>query len=78
MLSRLIRDDPSIWDVVESRLDELGPLALEVANETFAGYKPNPVRLAHPRALCGAAAQKRRARIESVRLGDSPGELDVE
>jgi ribonucleoside-diphosphate reductase beta chain len=78
VLSRLIRDDPAIWDVVEARLDEIGPLALEVANETFASYNPMPFDL--PILVPYAARQldKRRSRIESVRLGASPGELETE
>jgi ribonucleoside-diphosphate reductase beta chain len=78
VLSRLIRDDPSIWDAVESRLDELGPLALEVANETFAGYRPIPFDLPILVPYAAQQLQKRRARIESVRLGASPRELDIE
>ncbi len=78
VLSRLIREDPSIWDVVEARLNELGPLALEVANETFAGYRPIPFDLPILVPYAAQQLQKRRARIESVRLGASPGELDIE
>jgi ribonucleoside-diphosphate reductase beta chain len=78
VLSRLIREDPSIWDVVEARLNELGPLALEVANETFAGYRPIPFDLPILVPYAAQQLQKRRARIESVRLGTSPGELDIE
>ena len=78
MLSRLIREDPAIWDVVEARLDELEPLALEVANETFAGYRPIPFDLPILVPYAAQELQKRRARIESVRLGLSPGELEIE
>ena len=73
-----LTDAHSIWDVVEARLDELGPLALEVANETFAGYHPIPFDLPILVPYAAQQLQKRRTRIESARLGASPGELDIE
>jgi ribonucleoside-diphosphate reductase beta chain len=68
VLTRLIREDPAIWDVVDARLLELGPLALQVANETFAGYQPIPFDLPILVPYAAQQLQKRRARIESARV----------
>ena len=39
LLSRLVAEDPSTWDVVEARMQELFPYALGVVTETFAQYE---------------------------------------
>jgi ribonucleoside-diphosphate reductase beta chain len=38
LLSRLVAEDPAIWDVIETRMTELFPYALGVVTETFAQY----------------------------------------
>jgi ribonucleoside-diphosphate reductase beta chain len=45
LLSRLIADDRSLWEVVETRMNELLPIALEVINEVFAAYDVVPFGL---------------------------------
>jgi len=78
VLTRLIRDDPAVWDTVEARLEELGPLALDVANETFAGYRPIPFDLPILVPYAAQQLEKRRARIASVRTGVGPIELELD
>lgn len=77
LLSRLVRDDPALWDVVEARMQELFPLALGIVEESFAPYDPVPFGLV-PEELYAYAAeqfQKRYARIERARRG---GPLDLD
>ena len=38
LLARLVAEDPSVWSTIESRMDELLPLALGTIGETFAPY----------------------------------------
>lgn len=45
LLSRLIAEDRALWDVVEARMNELFPLALEMINEIFAAYDVMPFGL---------------------------------
>jgi ribonucleoside-diphosphate reductase beta chain len=42
LLSRLIAEDRSLWDVVEGRMNELFPLAMEMIHEIFAAYEVVP------------------------------------
>jgi ribonucleoside-diphosphate reductase beta chain len=39
LLSRLVAEDASIWDVIEARMQELFPYALGVVTETFEQYE---------------------------------------
>jgi ribonucleoside-diphosphate reductase beta chain len=39
LLSRLVADDPAIWEVIEARMGELFPYALGVVTETFSQYE---------------------------------------
>lgn len=45
LLSRLIAEDRSLWNVVETRMNELFPLAMEMINEIFAAYEVVPFGL---------------------------------
>jgi ribonucleoside-diphosphate reductase beta chain len=45
LLARLIREDPSLWDVAETRMNELLPLAMELIAEIFACYDVVPFGL---------------------------------
>jgi ribonucleoside-diphosphate reductase beta chain len=38
LLTRLVEADPSLWEVVETRMNELLPLALGIVDEGFARY----------------------------------------
>jgi ribonucleoside-diphosphate reductase beta chain len=40
LLSRLVADDPRLWQIAESRMAELLPPAMSFIEETFAGYGP--------------------------------------
>jgi ribonucleoside-diphosphate reductase beta chain len=40
LLSRLVDGDAALWEVAETRMDELLPHALAFIEETFAGYGP--------------------------------------
>jgi ribonucleoside-diphosphate reductase beta chain len=39
LLSRLVAEDPAVWDVIEARMQELFPYALGVVTETFERYE---------------------------------------
>ena len=39
LLSRLVAEDPAVWDVIEARMQELFPLTLGVVTETFEQYE---------------------------------------
>jgi len=39
LLSRLVAEDPAVWDVIEARMQELFPYALGVVTETFEQYE---------------------------------------
>lgn len=45
LLSRLIAADPKIWEVVEQRMNELFPLAIDIIGEIFAAYPVMPFGL---------------------------------
>lgn len=45
LLSRLIAEDRALWEVLERRMDELFPLALEMIQEIFAAYEVMPFGL---------------------------------
>ena len=77
LLSRLVHADPALWDVIESRMNELLPVALGVVTETFALYDEMPFGLELDEFVGYATDQfgKRVARIERARAG-GPVELD--
>ncbi len=78
VLGRLIQEDPSVWDAIELRLSEIGQLAIDVANETFAGYNPVPFGLPNLVPYAAGQLQKRYTRIERARMASSPAELELE
>jgi ribonucleoside-diphosphate reductase beta chain len=39
LLSRLVAEEPDVWDAIETRMQELFPLALGVVTETFEQYE---------------------------------------
>jgi ribonucleoside-diphosphate reductase beta chain len=39
LLSRLVAEEPDVWDVIEARMQELFPYALGVVTETFEQYE---------------------------------------
>jgi len=45
LLSRLMSEDRSLWDVVEQTMTELLPTTLSIVAETFASYSPVPFGL---------------------------------
>ena len=42
LLSRLVAEDPSVWDVIDERMNDLGPLAIEVI---AGGYEQYPDKI---------------------------------
>ena len=79
VLSRLVQADPSLWDAVEARMNELLPVALGVVTELFELYEEMPFGLELEEFVGYATGQfgKRFARIERARTG-GPVELDDE
>ena len=75
LLSRLVHEDPSLWDVVDTRMQELFPLAHGLVEESLAPYDPVPFGLVPGDFLAYAMEQfqKRYARIERARIGGSAG-----
>jgi ribonucleoside-diphosphate reductase beta chain len=69
LLSRLIADDASLWDVLEERMNELLPLALEMIDEIFAAYDVVPFGLEHEHFVELAVTNfgRRMQRIERAR-----------
>jgi ribonucleoside-diphosphate reductase beta chain len=82
LLSRLVAEDAAIWDVIETRMQELFPYALGVVRETFAMYDAEdvevPFGLEESTFADYASSQfaKRYARIERAR-GKSLAEIDA-
>jgi len=69
LLSRLIAADAKIWDVVEHRMNELFPLAIDIIGEIFAAYPTMPFGLTLDE-FAGIAVQnfsRRMQRIEKAR-----------
>jgi ribonucleoside-diphosphate reductase beta chain len=69
LLSRLIAEDGALWTVVESRMNELFPVALEMINEIFAAYDVVPfgLRLEHFTDIAVTNFSRRMQRIERAR-----------
>jgi ribonucleoside-diphosphate reductase beta chain len=80
LLSRLVAEDAAIWDVIESRMEELFPFALGVVSETFSMYENGvtPFGLEQSMFTEYASSQfaKRYARIERSR-GRTLAEVDA-
>jgi len=69
LLSRLIAEDGVLWDVVEARMSELFPLALEMIEEIFAAYEVMPfgLRLENFAEIATTNFGRRMQRIERAR-----------
>jgi len=80
LLSRLVAEDAAIWDVIESRMEELFPFALGVVSETFSMYENGvtPFGLEQSMFTEYASSQfaKRYTRIERSR-GRTLAEVDA-
>ena len=84
-LARLVSEDPSLWDVIETRMQELLPLALGTVSETFEKYGDEeiPFGLDEAEFVDYATSQfgKRHARIERARrqtLAEVEAEADAD
>jgi ribonucleoside-diphosphate reductase beta chain len=69
LLSRLIAAHRSLWEVVENRMNELLPIALEVISEVFAAYDVVPfgLRLEEFTEIALTNFGRRMQRIERAR-----------
>jgi ribonucleoside-diphosphate reductase beta chain len=80
LLSRLVSADPSLWEVVEERMNELLPIALTLVAESFEGYDEgvSPFGIAPETVTEWATSNfaKRFDRIERAR-GRTLEELDA-
>ncbi len=69
LISRIVAENPDLWEVAENQMNTLLPLALGVVNEMFAAYNPMPFNL-NIDVFTGYAImqfQKRFARIEGAK-----------
>jgi ribonucleoside-diphosphate reductase beta chain len=80
LLSRLVAEDPAVWEVIEARMQELFPLTLGVVAETFEQYEDGvtPFGLEQSMFTEYATSQfgKRYDRIARAR-GKSLAEIDA-
>ncbi len=69
MISRLVAENPDLWDIAESKMNELLMPAIGVINEAFEPYDPVPFGLEIDDFLTYAMMQfqKRLARIEQAK-----------
>jgi ribonucleoside-diphosphate reductase beta chain len=77
LLSRLIADDDSLWELISERMNELVMYTLGTIDESFAAYDVMPFGLALEEFTDFALAQfqKRLDRIEQAR-GKSLAEIE--
>ena len=77
LISRLLADDPSLWQVFEETMNELLPAALGVIGDTFGRYPVMPFGLEESEFTDFAIGQfqKRLERIERAR-GASRAEIE--
>ena len=77
LLSRLMSENPDVWDVVESTMNELLMPGLGIIDETFSHYDPIPFDIDKDDFTNYAAGQfqKRMSRIEKAR-GKSMDEIN--
>ena len=70
LLSRLVATDRALWDVLETRMNELLPGALGVIGDVFSAYDPVPFGLVEEDFTDYALAQfqKRVSRLERARV----------
>lgn len=80
LLSRLVAEDPAIWDVIEARMQELFPYALGVVTETFEQYEggvtPFGLEMSTFAEFATSQFGKRYDRISRAR-GKTLGEIDA-
>ena len=79
LLSRLVAADPSLWELVEARMEELLPVALAFVQETYEPWgdvSPFGVEVGTVLGWATAQFQKRFARIERAR-GRSLAEIEA-
>jgi len=80
LLSRLVAEEPDVWDVIEARMQELFPYALGVVTETFEQYEggvtPFGLELSTFADFAAAQFGKRYDRISRAR-GKSLAEIDA-
>lgn len=80
LLSRLVAEDPRIWEVIEARMQELFPYALGVVTETFDRYEggvtPFGLEVSTFAEYATSQFGKRYDRISRAR-GKTLGEIDA-
>ncbi|MEM9950581.1 MAG: R2-like ligand-binding oxidase [Chloroflexota bacterium] len=69
LISRLVSENPDLWDIAEAKMNELLMPALGVINEAFSNYDPVPFGLNIDDFVTYAMMQfqKRLARIEAAK-----------
>jgi ribonucleoside-diphosphate reductase beta chain len=79
LLARLIAEHDDVWDVVETRMNELLPLAMGVIEESLGPYEELPFGLTKEQFVDFATVQfaKRHARLERART-QTIGEIDAD
>ena len=80
LLSRLVAEEPVVWDVIEARMQELFPYALGVVTETFEQYEdgvtPFGLEMSTFTEFATSQFGKRYDRISRAR-GKSLAEIDA-
>jgi len=80
LLSRLVAEEPDVWDVIEARMQELFPHALGVVTETFEQYEggvtPFGLEVSTFAEFATSQFGKRYDRISRAR-GKTLGEIDA-
>jgi ribonucleoside-diphosphate reductase beta chain len=79
LLARLIAEHDDVWNVVETRMNELLPLAMGVIEESLGPYEELPFGLTKEQFVDFATVQfaKRHARLERART-QTIGEIDAD
>jgi ribonucleoside-diphosphate reductase beta chain len=74
-LAHLVRTDPSVWNAISRRMDELLPLTLGIVSEFFEPYDPMPFGLSLDDTVQFTVARyaSRWALLEEVRERERPG-----
>ena len=69
LLSRLMSEEPHVWDVVEATMNELLPCGLGLVEDIFSPYDPLPFNFTPDEMLAYASSQfqKRYDRIQRAR-----------
>jgi ribonucleoside-diphosphate reductase beta chain len=77
LLSRLLAEDPALWEVIERRMNELLPLALGVIGDAFSAYETPPFDLRLEDFADYATTQFAR-RYERLEKARDSGLVDIE